>query len=94
MNARTHLHYRANQLEAARDQMRAWFRAGGMSSQELYDLLNFTLSQCDEHDAEQKEIRDKLSTICADMENDEPDADAFRGCLVPTALESRLERAA
>lgn len=91
MNARTLHTYRANRLVEAREQMRAWFRTGGMSAQELYDLLNFTLSQCDEHDAEQKEIRDKLSTICADMETDEPDADAFRG-LGPATLDSRLER--
>jgi len=91
MNARTYLDYRADSLEAAREQMRKWFRAGGMSSQELYDLLNFTLSQCDEHDGEQKEIRDKLSTICADMETDEPDSDAYR-FIEPAKLDSRVER--
>ena len=94
MNARTHLHYRAARLEEARTQMRDWFRSGGMSAQELYDLLNFTLSQCDEHDAEQKEIRDKLSTICADMENAEPDPDAFNRYPGPATLDSRLERVA
>lgn len=92
MNARTLHTYREQRLSNARAEIRAVYRTGGMSSQELYDLLNFTLSQCDEHDAEQKEIRDKLSTICADMETDEPDADAFGRYLGPQTLDLRLER--
>jgi hypothetical protein len=92
VNAMSHLHYREQRLSNARAEIRSVYRAGGMSSQELYDLLNFAASQCDEHDAEQKEIREKLSTICADMENDEPDADAFRRFPGPATLDSRLER--
>lgn len=91
MNAFTNLQHREQRLRKARAEIRSVYRAGGMSSQELYDLLNFAASQCDEHDEEQREIRDKLSTICADMENDEPEIDAFR-TLGPATLDSRLER--
>lgn len=91
MNALTHLHYREQRLRNARMEIRAVYRAGGMSNKELFDMLNFVLSQCDVHGEDQRDIRDKLSTICSDMELGEPDADAFRG-LGPATLDSRMER--
>lgn len=89
MNARTYTTDRAATLINAREEMRCIFRAGGMSDRELFDLLCFIGSQCA---PEQSEWRDRISTITADMETDEPDADAYRGYLGPVTLDSRLER--
>lgn len=90
MTARTATFYREQRLLNARYEIRAVFRAGGMSDRELFDMLCMLGDQCG---PEQSEWRDKLSTICADMETGEPDADAFRG-LGPATLDARLERAA
>ena len=92
MNARTLTQVSAARLQLFRNERRMIYCVGGISEQELYDELNFILSQCDDRDEVQREVRDQLSTICADMETDEPDADAFRGYVAPSVLDSRLER--
>lgn len=91
MNARTHLHYREQRLSNARAELRAVYRAGGMSDRELFDMLCLLISQCS---PEQRETKERLLTITQelDLDLDEPDADAFRGCLGPVTLDSRLER--
>ena len=89
MNATTHLHYREQRLSNARAEIRSVYRAGGMSDRELFDMVNFLLSQCS---IEQQDAKDRLLTIAQDLDLDEPDADAFRG-LGPATLEQRLERA-
>jgi len=91
MTARTAALWREQRLRNCRTERRAVYRAGGMSDRELYDEVNFLLSQCS---PEQHETKERLLTIAQDLDLDEPDADAFRGCLVPTSLESRLERVA
>lgn len=88
MNARTHLHYREQRQINARAELRAVYRAGGMSDSELFDMLNFLISQCG---PEQQETKDRLITIAQDLDLDDPDADAFRGCLGPVTLDSRIE---
>src|SRR5882672_3814967 len=82
---------RRDRLFLMRSERERIFNFGGMSNQELLDELNFLLSRCDERDEKQGPIRDQLSTICCDLEEDEPDADAFKGCLVPSALDSRVD---
>jgi len=91
VNARTATFYREQRLRNAREELRSIFRAGGMSDHELSDMVNFLIAMCS---PEQQEAKDQLLTIASDLDQAEPDADAFRGCLVPTALESRLERVA
>ena len=90
MIARTATFYREQRLRNVREELRSVFRAGCMSDRELYDMVNFLIAQCS---PEQEDAKKQLLTIASDLEEAEPDADAFRGCLVPTALESRLERA-
>lgn len=89
MTARPATFYREQRLRNVREELRCIFRTGGMSERELFDMLCTLGDQCG---PEQAKWRDKLSTICADMETGEPDADAFRG-LGPATLDSRLERA-
>lgn len=91
MSAKTAALWRAQRLRNARTERRAVYRVGGMSDRELYDEVNFLIAMCS---PEQQYTKDQLLTIASDLEEAEPDADAFRGCLVPTALESRLERVA
>lgn len=88
MNARTHLHYREQRQINARAELRAVYRAGGMSDRELFDMVNFLIAQCS---PEQHEAKERLITIAQDFDLDEPDADAFRGCLGPVTLDSRIE---
>lgn len=88
MNARSFTSYREQRLSNARAEIRAVYRTGGMSDREMFDMLCFVGSQCS---PEQSEWRDRISTITADLDLDEPDADAFRG-LGPATLDSRLER--
>ena len=90
MTARTAALWREQRLRNCRTERRAVFRAGGMSDRELFDEVNFLLSQCS---PEQQETKDRLLTIASDLDLDEPDADAFRG-LGPATLDARLERAA
>lgn len=89
MNARTATFYREQRLRNAREELRSIFRAGGMSAQELSDMVNFLIAQCS---PEQHDAKERLITIAQDLDLDEPDADAFRGCLGPVTLDSRLER--
>ena len=91
MNAMTRHHWRAARLLTLRAEMKQIWREGGMSDRELFDVVNMLAAQCS---PEQEDAKKWLLTIASDIEEAEPDADAFRGCLVPTALESRLERAA
>jgi len=90
VNARTATFYREQRLLNARYEIRAVFRAGGMSDRELFDMLCMLGDQCG---PEQAEWRDRLSTLTADLEPCEPDADAFRG-LGPATLDARMERTA
>jgi hypothetical protein len=89
MNALTHLHYREQRLCKARDEIRAVYRAGGMSDRELFDMVNFLIAQCS---PEQQEAKEQLLTIASDLDLDEPDADAFRRYPGSATLDSRLER--
>lgn len=88
MNAMTELRHREFRLRYARDERRAVYRAGGMSDRELYDEVNFLIAQCG---PEQQEAKDRLLSIAQDLDLDEPDADAFRGCLGPVTLDLRIE---
>jgi hypothetical protein len=90
MNAFTALHYREQRLSNARAEIRSVYRAGGMSDRELFDMVNFLLSQCS---PEQHEAKERLLTIAQDLDLDVPDADAFRRFNGPATLDSRLERA-
>jgi hypothetical protein len=90
VNAMSHLHYREQRLSNARAEIRSVYRAGGMSDRELYDMVNFLLSQCS---PEQQEAKERLLTIAQDLDLDVPDADAFRRYPSPATLDSRLERA-
>ena len=91
MTARTAALWREQRLRNTRTERRAVYRAGGMSDRELYDEVNFLIAQCS---PEQEDAKKQLLTIASDLEEAEPDADAFRGYVAPTALDSRLERAA
>lgn len=82
---------RRDRLFLMRAERERIYNFGGMSNQELLDELNFLLSRCDKRDEKQGPIRAQLCEICCDLEEDEPDADAFKGCLVPSALDSRVE---
>lgn len=88
MTARTALLLREQRLRNARTERRAVYRVGGMSDRELYDEVNFLIAMCS---TEQHEAKKYLLTIAIDLEPCEPDADAFRGCLVPVTLDSRIE---
>lgn len=90
MNSFSHLHYREQRLSNARAEIRAVYRAGGMSDRELYDMVNFLIAQCG---PEQSEAKDQLLTIASDLDLGEPDADAFTRYPGPQTLDSRLERA-
>jgi hypothetical protein len=87
MNARAYLHYREQRLSNARAEIRSVYRTGGMSDRELFDMVNFLISQCS---PEQNESKERLLTIAQDLDLDEPDADAFR-FIAPAALDTRLE---
>ena len=91
MNAMTRPHWRAARLLTLRAEMKQIWREGGMSDRELFDMVNMLAAQCS---PEQEDAKKWLLTIASDLDQAGPDADAFRGCLVPTALESRLERVA
>lgn len=90
MNARTYLAYREQRLSNARAEIRSVYRTGGMSDRELFDMVNFVATQCS---PEQHESKERLLTIAADLDLDEPDADAYRRYPGPATLDTRLERA-
>jgi hypothetical protein len=90
VNALTHLHYREQRLSNARAEIRAVYRAGGMSDRELFDMVCMLASLCSPEQAEHKA---RLLTIASDLDEPEPDADAFRRYPGPQTLDSRLERA-
>lgn len=88
MNAMSQAHWRAARLLTLRAEMKQIFRTGGMSDAELSDIVNMLVALCG---PEQSGAKDQLLTIAMDLEQFEPDADAFRGCLGPATLDSRVE---
>jgi hypothetical protein len=88
VTARTAALWREQRLRNCRTERRAVYRAGGMSDRELFDEVNFLIAQCA---PEQHEAKARLLDIAAELDLDEPDADAFRGCLGPVTLDSRIE---
>ena len=81
MNAFTNLQHRERRLRYLRDEMRAVYRAGGMSDRELFDMVNFLIGQCA---PEQQEAKDGLLTVACDLDLELPDADAFHGLGEPS----------
>jgi hypothetical protein len=79
---------RRTALRSYREAIKLQLAPGGMSDSELYDLVNMLVSLCS---PEQGEAKKQLLDIAMDLEWEEPDADAFRGCLAPITLDSRLE---
>ena len=76
MNAFTNLQHRELRLRKAREEIRAVYRAGGMSDRELFDMVNFLIGQCA---PEQQESKNGLLTVACDLDLELPDADAFHG---------------
>lgn len=85
MNMRSFLSYREQRLCKARDEIRSVYRAGGMSTRELFDMVNFLIAQCA---PEQHEAKEQLLTIAQDLDLDEPDADAFGRYHEPATLDN------
>ncbi|MGJ7529818.1 hypothetical protein [Variovorax sp. GB1P17] len=83
---------RRDRLFLMRSERERIFNFGGMSNQELLDELNFLLSRCDQRDEKQGPIREQLCEICCDLEEDEPDADAFRRYPGPATLDGKVDR--
>lgn len=79
---------REQSLVKARSAIRAAYQPGGMSNAELFDMVNFLVAQCS---PEQHESKERLLTIAADLDLDEPDADAYRRYPGPATLDTRLE---
>jgi len=88
VNAMSQAHWRAARLLTLRAEMKQIFRTSGMSDEELSDIVNMLIALCG---PEQSGVKDQLLTIAMDLEPFEPDADAFRGCLGPATLDSRVE---
>ena len=80
---------RQTALRSYREAIKLQLAPGGMSDRELFDMVCMLASLCSPEQAEHKA---RLLTIASDLDEPEPDADAFTRYPGPQTLDSRLER--
>lgn len=81
---------RQTALRSYREAIKLQLAPGGMTNEELSDFVNMLIALCSPEQAEHKA---RLLTIASDLDEPEPDSDAFLNRLGPATLDSRLERA-